>query len=227
MDASIKSREYTLVNKNLELLSTKVIHQFGLVEELLMKEWKEDIYKQILENENIIDDLEVQTVQKLPNLVILFAPKATELRKIVSCHEVILSLEQIGDFLLDIIDLLKKLNLSSPDYNDFKQTLRKMIVSSREITNASAYSFFKNNSKEAYKILHKGNDIDVLSKELSENLSSSFQEMNLTAQELLNIISLKNISYVIERIKNNARNVAKSTIFATEGIDIRHQHLDK
>ena len=225
MNTTIKSREYAQINKNLELLSTKVILQFDLAEKLLVNRWEEDIHKQIIENEKIIDTLDTQIIHELTDLVILFSPKAAELRKITSCIEVVVFLEQIGDFLLDIIQLTKEVDLHSSDYIDFKNTLRKMVIATGELVSTTAYSFFKDISREAFRVLRKDDNMEELSKEISENLITSFQEIDLTGQELLNIINLNNISYIFKRIKDNAINIAKATIFATEGVDVSHQNL--
>lgn len=225
MDTVIKNREYAQVKKNFEVLATKVILQFALAEELLLNKWQEEIHEQIIANEKIIDNLETQIAHELIDLVILFTPKAADLRKIAACNEVVLFLEQIGDFLVDVIRLIKEVDIHSPDYTDFKNTLRKMVVSSKELVSTATFSFFQDDSKEAYRTLRKDDNMEELSKEISENLIASFQEIDLSGQELLNIINLNNISYIIKRIKDNAINIAKSTIFASEGTDVRHQNL--
>jgi phosphate transport system protein len=223
MSTTIKKLQYEQLNKDFEFISTTVLHQFALIEELLDNGWKDETYEQLIANEDKIDILETIILEKIPSLIMLFAPKAAELRKTIAYQEIIIELEHIGDFLIDIAEQLKKTNLNSSDYTDFKSTLKKIFDKLKKLVNTATFSFFRNDKSQAYQTITKEHKIEVLSNEISENLVIAFQEISLSSQDLLNIINLNTITYILEKIKQDAISIAKSTIFVAEGIDIKHQ----
>jgi phosphate transport system protein len=227
MNATIKNLQQKQLDRSLELISTAVLHQFNLTEELINGKNPESAYKQIVENENKINNLEIAIVKKLSAMIILFTPKAVELREIISCHETVLLLERIGNLLIDIAEYLKKSDLESSEYIEFNSQLKKTFNSLKNTVSAGIYSFFKKDKSQAYQIIEKECDIKKSSQEISENLIAVFQEIPLNGQELTNIINLHSIAYILEKIKDYVINIAKSTIFAIEGIDYRHRNLEK
>jgi phosphate transport system protein len=226
MNITLKKLQQTQLNKELELISTIVLNQFNLTEELINGQSHDDIYTKIAENKNKIDNLKVLITKKLSTMIILFTPKAVELREIISCHETILSLEQIDNLLVDIVNYLKKSDLNPPEYIGFKPHLKKIFASLKIIISASAFSFFRKDKSQAYQIIEKEYDIEKTSQEIYETIIAGFQEIPLSGQEIVNIIHLQAITYILEKIKDNAINIAKSTIFAIEGIDYKYQNLE-
>jgi phosphate uptake regulator len=218
-----KDREFAQISNNLQILSAKAIDQFALVETLLASGWEDALYEKILENEKAISSLEAGLLEKIPRTALLFSPKAIDLRKLVSCHEATLLIEEIKDFLSAIVCSLKKLNLSDPDYADFISTLKKMLHSLKESANAAIFSFIRENKAEALRILGKDTDIEQLSKEITGNIVASFQEIPMNGQQVLNIITLNKMAYIMEKIKSSVLNIVKLTIYVTDGTNLRHQ----
>ncbi|MDR0865796.1 MAG: hypothetical protein LBO74_12825 [Candidatus Symbiothrix sp.] len=223
MNDTIKKLQYEQLNKDFEFISTTVLYQFALIEELLENGWQETTYEQLILNEDKIDALETTLLEKIPSLLMLFAPRAAELRKTIAYQEIILELEHIGDFLMDIAEHLKKTDLKSSDYTGFKSTLKKILAQLKKTVNTAIFSFFRDDKMQAYQTIEKEHNIEILSREITENLVTAFLEIPLTGQDLLNIINLNTITYSLEKIRQDAISIAKSTIFVTEGIDIKHQ----
>ncbi|GHT64902.1 hypothetical protein AGMMS50239_23510 [Bacteroidia bacterium] len=218
-----KNREFAQISGDLQILSAKVIDQFTLTGTLFTNGWEDAFYEKILENEKSISYQKAILLEKIPRAAVLFSPKAADLRKLVSYHDVTLLIEEIDDFLISIVSFLKELNLSDSDYTDFKLTLKKMVRSLKDLANAAIFSFIREDKAETIRILGKNTDIEQLSTEITENIVASFQEIPLSGQQVLNIISLNKVAYILEKIKNCVLNIAKSTIYATEGTNIRHQ----
>jgi phosphate transport system protein len=214
---NIKDQHYAQVNRDFQLLSETIMHQFTLVEKLTTLKWDLPSYEKTLVNEDSINKLKTKIMDKLPELVILFTPLATELRRIVSYHEAILYLEKIGNFLVNIVELTKTIDLSASDYKDFKATLNRMFVCSKEMVNVTTLSFFYENGAAAHQLIENDQPIDALERELSEHIALSFQEIPLNGQDLVNITGLNTIAYIIKLIKNDAVDMARSTIFIVEG----------
>lgn len=218
-----KDREFAQISNDLQFLSAKVIDQFVLTELLLMGGEENSLYEKIQENEKSISYLKAILLEKIPRTAMLFSPKAVDLRKLVAYHDVTLLIEEIDNFLLGISYSLHKLNLSDSDYTDFKLTMKKMLHSLKESANVTIYSFIRENKPEALQILGKSTDIPSLSAEITENIVASFQEILLSGQQVLNIITLNKAAYILEKIESCILNIAKMTIYATEGTNLRHQ----
>jgi phosphate transport system protein len=97
----------------------------------------------------------------------------------------------------------------------------------KTIVHAVTFSFFKEDKTLAYPIIGKEDNIDALSHEISDNLTLVFQDIPLNEQDLQNMIKLNEMVFIMEKIKNIAISIAKSTIFVIEGLDIRHQRFEK
>jgi phosphate uptake regulator len=209
------------------MISTAVIHQFMLIEELIDNGWQDSIYQKIAENEDIIDSIETDVMKKLPIIVALLAPKAGGLREVIASHETVLFLENIGDLLLDMAHHLQTIDFSIPDYEEFKSDFKKIVHLLKTIVNTVTFAFLQGDKLPAYSILGKEDEIEKLSQELSGNLVAVFQEIPLSGQEIQNIMNLNAMAFIMEKIKNIAINIAKSIIFAKEGTDMRHLRFEK
>ncbi|GHT62187.1 hypothetical protein FACS189451_05940 [Bacteroidia bacterium] len=218
-----KDREFAQISNDLQILSAKVIDQFALTEALLANEWEDALYQKIPENEKAISYLKATLLEKIPKSAVLFSPKAADFRKLVACHDVTLLIEEIDNFLLGIVYSLEKVNLSDADYADFKSTMQKMLHSLKKSANAAIYSFIRENKPEALRILGKATDIQQLSAEITDNIVVSFQEIPLSGQQVLDIITLNKTACILEKIESCILNIAKTTIYATEGTNLRHQ----
>lgn len=224
MDLNKKRVDYIELNKDFELLSTTVLHQLQLTEKIFNEGWDIKFEEEISKNEKIIASLEATFIEKLPLLLLLYTPKAKELRKLVSCHEVILFIEDISDNLLIIIEHLKQLDLSSSDFKDFKFLISKMFEILKNVMSSTAFSFYKDDKTQAVNVLEKENDIENISRELKENLIAAFQDIPLSGQELLNIVHLNKIAMIIEKITDQVLDIAKATIFVIDGGNIKHKN---
>lgn len=228
-NVDIKSDKYAQINHSFQKLSEILMRQFALVESLLEVGWKDEHYKQFLENEENIDEMEIKMMEIIPALVIQFSPKASDLRKIVSCHEVILFLEQIGDFLINIVDCMRSADLRSSDYNEFNSHLKKMFWLTQMLVHGAAYSFYKEDIQLAYQIIQSDyhNQIKSLSEKVNGMIISSFQDIPLIPQELINILAINNLLCIMVKVRKIASEIAKSTIFVIEGKDLRHRNIEK
>lgn len=227
MNQNKKKLHFELLNTDFELLSTTVLQQLSITQDILNTGWQKDFEEKIIENEKLINSLDFSLMQILPTLIILYSPKAMDLRKIISLHEVIIYLEEVGNILMQIINLLKQTNLNLEDFQPLISFLNNMFETLKKIINSSTYSYYKEDKSEAHNILEKENNINSCTEELRNELIASFQEIPLSGQELINVIHLNTISYYIEKIKDNAINIAKGTIFVLEGTDLRHQNNQK
>ncbi|MDR2058424.1 MAG: hypothetical protein LBP83_09145 [Dysgonamonadaceae bacterium] len=223
MNSNIKSRQIDSLDKKFQALCEKVLQQLTLAEEILRKNRQDDLYEKVNQIEADIDLLENGIRVDVVTLI-LYAPKATELRKLITYQDITNFLEAVGDLLVDMIfHPIKKINTNLPEFNYFQVTLEKMLAHVKKMISDAIFSFCYEDSEIAYKIIEEDDLIDDMFNDLSENIILLFQDLSLNEQELLNTVNINNIAYIIEQIGDIATNIAEASIYMIEGTDIRHQ----
>ncbi|MDR0427313.1 MAG: hypothetical protein LBH12_01785 [Dysgonamonadaceae bacterium] len=218
-----KKLHHQELNNDFEILSTSVLSQLKLTEDIFQKGWVKEAEKELTENAERIHSLGISFIKKLSTMVLLYSPRAKELRKVVSVHEVVLFLEKINQLLLNIVDLVKQIRLDESSEEDFLSLASKAFEILDRIANASSYSFYKGDKVQAYNILEEQGKIERITAEMKEHLIASFQDISLSGQNLLNVINMNNILYILNKINDYALDIAKETIFVMDGIHIRTQ----
>ena len=215
----IKLEKSNEVRQDLQVLSETLIEQFVLVKDLLINGWKHNYYQRFTTNEDRVKSLRKTILQKLTVIVIQFSPKGKDLRTIVYCHEVILYMELIGEFLTNIVEIMKESDFKSDDYEDYEKTLSKFFEEVKETIREACYSFYNEDAKLAYKILQPipYKEMEKLKTDTLNSILSNFEEIPLLKQELINLMAFDKILFIMKKIDAIAINIAKSTIFVIEG----------
>lgn len=219
---TIKSKYLTKILGDFQLLSEIILKQLGLVRTLLEKGTNENLHEEIEKNELLIDSLDVKLRDEVINAIFLFSPKAMDLRKVISYHDMTIYLERVGDLLLNISHFLRKIQLEPEIYAEFRKKLMKMLKYSETMVKNAVFAFSGEDNSMAYMTISTDDKVDELFKELTDLLNDSFTGRILEPQDMINITGINSISYNIERIADNATNIAEAAIYLMEGKDIRH-----
>ena len=189
-----------------------------------------DLSKKILlkieRTENLIDKFEVDLDNQIIKTIALFKPVASDLRQIFAVYRMTINLERIGDLVIKITNYILKIN----DFKFYRNSLlmlQKMLKLATENLKLSLLSFFKADKKSAIKAIKNDKDIDKLNKKL---LNKSMKNNGLEEEMRVFILNLSNIGTIvsaIERIGDQASNIAESSIYATFGAIVRHQDINK
>ncbi len=62
----------------------------------------ENIDNEICANEELIDQLEVKLSERIVNTIVLYQPVASEIRKIMACYRIVINIERIGDYAVNL-----------------------------------------------------------------------------------------------------------------------------
>jgi phosphate transport system protein len=226
-NSNSKSRQIANLDEKFKLLCEKVLLQLTSAEETLKESKPDDFYEKVTQTEKEIDLLENEIRTNVVTLV-LYAPKAAELRKLITYQDITNFLEAIGDSLIDTIFCpAKKIDVNLPEFDYFQLTLAKMLSCAKKMVNDAIFSFCYEDSVAAYKTIADDDAMDELFREISENTILLFQELPLNEQELANIINISHTAYSIEQIGDIATHIAEATIYMIEGTDIRHKKQNK
>ena len=219
---TIKSKYLGKISNDFQLLSEIVLKQISIARQLTDDQANNALFEEVSKNETIIDSLDVKMRDEVIQSIFLFNPRAMDLRKIIAYHDMTLYLERIGDLILNISKFFHQASLGDGIYKDFRKKLAKMLQYVEEMVRNAVFSFSCEDNTMAYTTISTDDKVDELFAEITHQLHETFKEKSLSSQDLQNITSINSISYNIERIGDNATNIAELAIYLVEGKDIRH-----
>ncbi len=206
-----------------------VLAQLTLIEKLMTggnQKENEELISLLKSNEKEIDKYEVSISERFINIIVLYQPVASDIRRYVAVYRMVLNLERIGDLIMNItytIDTLRE----TKEYKAMSGVIQNMLLSGRIMVEKSLLSFVNNDSDYAIWTIKNDSIVDEMNQKLLINSISKAKINEETKRMLLSYSELKNIITNIERIADHATNIAEATIYSLQGTDIRHTHLDK
>ena len=207
-----------------EEMANLVLLQLSLLDKYMVDTSKNsmlEISNKILLNEKEIDRLEVVISDKFINIIVLFQPVASDIRKLVSVYRISINLERIGDLVLNILDSVGAIS-NSDEYRAMSDVILNMLLSGKSMVEKSLLSFINNDNDYAVWTIKNDEVVDEMNRKLLINSISKAKVREKTREMLLSYIDLKNIITNLERIADHATNIAEASIYSIQGADIRH-----
>lgn len=222
MTTKIKLKQLKVLLNDFELLSRTALLQMQIADKVLQNPDLDSLYEEAEANEIIMDRLEIKIREEVVFSIFQFSPKAADLRLIITYQDITTNLERVGDMLLNIIHYTKTTLRDQPDFAEEKRLILKMIKLVDEMLRNAIFSFSNEDTRLAYQIIKDDDKIDQLFFQISESLQNTFANKNLDKEHIQNIMNTSAIAQNLERIGDSATNIAESTIYLTEGKDVRH-----
>ena len=216
------------IQADFETLANLVLEQLDAMEHIIISGEiivPDHLLKKILQNEDDIDKREVKLSDKIINTIVLYQPVASDLRRIIACYRIVLSMERIGDIVLNITKFIKK--IKTPEvYEKLKEVLSNMTILSIKMVRKSLLSFL--NDDKDFAIWTIKNDVvfDEINHKLLKKIIAKTDTAESNKHLLMSIITIKEMMSNIERIADHATNIAEAAIYSIEGKDIRHHKID-
>jgi phosphate transport system protein len=211
-----------------EEMADLVLAQLTLLEKFMAKPGAEEnnrILSDIRENENKIDKYEVLVSEKFINLIILYQPVASEIRKIIAIDRMTINLERIGDRVMNILHAVENIK-ESQEYKAMIDVLTVMLLSGISMVEKALLSFINNDNEYAVWTIKNDEVVDDMNNKLLVNSISKAKVSDKTKEMLLSYVDLKDIITNLERIADHATNIAEASIYSIQGTDIRHSGPD-
>ena len=131
-------------------------------------------------------------------------------------------LERIGDLVWNSILHIQEIT-SQEIFDKFTKLLEKMLSTSTEMVKRSIIAYNYSDKEYALWVIENDESVDKLHQKLVERLVKK-SNIGQNAKELMTtFLSIRNIVSNIERIADQATNIAEAAIYSFEGIDIRHK----
>jgi phosphate transport system protein len=181
---------------------------------------------EIFKKEKKIDHLEVKISERIENTIVLFQPVATEIRKLFACYRIISNLERIGDYMVNLINHYHK--IKNPElYIQMADVISSMFISSAQMVKKSLLAYIHHDKDFAVWTIKNDDVVDEMNQKMLKGLISRSKTFDDKKKAMISFISIKEIVDNIERIADQATNIAEAAIYYMEGKDIRHLPLDE
>ena len=223
----IKDKYLDQLHSDFQLLSEIVLTQMMKASELVHDNHNKDLIKLLKRNEKIINSLDVTIKEKVINAIMLFTPRASDLRRLMSYHDMTISMERVGDLIDNISEALQEMDIKVQGYEPYKKYLDKMFAQTNKMIRSAVFAFSGVSNEMAYNTILMDDKVDRLERKIDRKLAEDFNSQVQNSQSLVNMMNLNSISYYIERIGDKAVDIAESAVYLIEGKDIRHIRTPK
>lgn len=186
------------------------------VQSLLEK--NEKFAREVIEiDEADCNRVEKEIESKAVEILTLFSPKATDMRKVIAIIKANLDLERIGDQSVNIAEhsifLMHRLPVKP------LIDIPRMAIISREMMNLALNAFLQDKIDLATQCLRKDNEVDALNEQIIRELITYMaSDPSLIERSMRLIFITRNL----ERIGDLATNLAEEVTYYLTGEDIRH-----
>ncbi|HAQ20493.1 MAG TPA: hypothetical protein DCR40_14880 [Prolixibacteraceae bacterium] len=208
-----------------EKLANMVLNQLNEVKKLISTEkllFDDDHLNALKKNESKINKLEVKVSENIINSIALYQPVASEIRKLIACYRIVISLERIGDLAMSITKLLVGIE-NQEVYSSFSGFILKMMDLSVDMARRSMLSFINQDMELAIWTIKTETIVDEFNHKMLKKVA---ERATLVAEDknvLISFIRIKEMVAAIERIADHAANIAEASYYSCEGKDIRHR----
>ena len=211
-----------------EVFANMVLGQLDSLEKLVASgkiKIQSDIYKEILSIEKKLDKLEVKISDKIVNTIVLYQPVASDIRKIIACYRIIISLERIGDMVINILNFIQKIKTPKV-YAELSDVISNMLFQSLNMVNKALLSFTNDDKEYATWTIKNDAVVDEINNKMLKKAIKKSSDTDENKQLLMSFINLNGMITNIERIADHATNIAEAAIYSIEGKDIRHKTIE-
>jgi len=210
------------VGDQFDRLTELILRQLSITRQLLAGNSSAELRDELNRNESAIDGLEVSIRDEVVNVIVLHAPRASNLRIIMACYDTTSYLERIGDLIHNVYEFTGGTAVSTGLYRRKSDGLLKMFDLAADMVKNVIFAMNCSDERLAREVIRSDDGVDEWWRRISGELKSTGTQRTLTAEEMEGMLSVFGIANNLERIGDQATNIAEAVIFVTEGKDIKH-----
>lgn len=177
-----------------------------------------ELAEDIIQNDIKINELECELDKFNIELLALDQPMARDLRFIVGSMRITSNLERIGDEAVNLAH--RAVFLSTRPPLPFNQLLEQMSQVASDMVSMAVKSFADEDVELANRVCGMDNEADSLNLRILKGLIENMVSETRIVERGVHLIMAASH---LERIADQATNIAESVIFINQGINIKHQ----
>jgi len=200
-------------------MAGEVEHQLELTVRSLV-ERDATLAEQVIAGDALIDRREIEADRHIVEAIVRGRPLARDLRFVMTAGKIAPDLERIGDHAVNIAR--RSLQLSGlPPLKRLVTTPRMAAVVVGMVHDAIA-AFVGGDAEKARAVIARDDQVDAMNEELVRELLTYMMEDPRTIARGL---ALAEVVRSLERIGDQATNIAEQVIYLVEGEDVRHKRV--
>lgn len=219
-----KDEAINSILSDFEIFANLLLAQLDSLEKLVATgdtNFPKKITDEIHDNEKKLDKLEVKISDKIVNTIVLYQPVASDIRKIMACYRIIISLERVGDMVINIVNFIQKIKTPKV-YSDLSEVVSNMLMNSSNMVNKALLAFTNDDKEYAIWTIKNDAVADETNKKMLKKAIKKSSDSDENKQLLMSFININSMVATIERIADHATNIAEAAIYSIDGKDIRH-----
>ena len=202
-------------------MAGEVEHQLTLAVRSVI-ERRSDLAEEVIAGDARIDRREIEVDQRIIELIVRERPLARDLRLVITALKVAPDLERVADHAVNIAE--QALQLSRvPQLKPFV-TMPQMATTAVSMVRDAIAAFVGGDAALARAVIARDDQVDASHLEIFRELLTYMMEDPKTITRALSLLL---VSRSLERIADQATNIAEQVVFLVEGEDIRHRHPEE
>lgn len=209
--------------KELEQLKMTILEMAALTQRAMEKAMKAfferniELANEVIEGDREINELEVDLDRQSLRLLALDQPLAGDLRFIVGCMRISVDLERIADLAASIAK--RAVFLSKRPPLPFNPAMEQLADTALDMLRTVIDSFAKQSVARAMDVCQLDDTADELNVAVLKSLLDYMvKEVPAVERSVQTIIAAR----YLERIADQATNIAESVVFIAQGVNIKH-----
>jgi len=213
-----------LLQREVEKLKRNILALSALVEDTVhrviraLRERDAEAARSVIESDPEIDLREVDIEEECQKVLALHQPVANDLRFIIAILKINEELERIGDATVNIAE--RVLFLVTQEAVDSPFDYTAMALKAQEMLRKSLDALINLDPVLAYEVIADDDEVDALNRDAYVQIENRIRD---NPELVSSYIHLLGISRHIERIADNASNIAEDIIYLIEGKIVRHR----
>ena len=205
------------LNDNIARMGSMVEQSFETAVRGLLRR-DTDLCNQVLADDEEIDQLEIEIDKEGMQIIALYNPVATDLRRVISAMKVSSNLERVADQAVGIAKRARKMNKNA-EVPETRLVEPIYELAAALLHDASSGFNSTGHVEEAIAIQTRDKEVDAAYKETAKRLTKRMEE---NPEHIKDYLDLQFIIRFIERIGDHAKNIAQDTVYSESAQDIRH-----
>lgn len=220
---TIRETYLARLNNEFRHMIDLMLHQLHIAKEQLNGSSADELMQQVEENEKNIDRMQVKLRDDIVNCIVLQAPRAGDLRRIISYYDTVVDVERIADLLQSINGRMHYLQKPGSIFPLFKNKSIEIFDMAAKMTKDAIFAFFNEDPDLARQVIKSDEQLDNAYSDCHKELFNFEFDKKESPQTIADLLDIARLYYGMERIGDFATNIAEATVFLTKGVDVMHE----
>lgn len=174
--------------------------------------------------ERVIDGMENKLHNDVMRSIVLYTPKATDSRQIISYFDMAGNLERVGDLLVNVVKYFHQIDYDGDVYASLRPSVEQLFEQVKSNLQTAIFAFSCGDVATARDVIVRDDLVDALYKKVCDQVPQTLMTCSGELSEVNTALQVFGLAYCLERIGDHGSNIAESTIYTYEGTLLKHKY---